>query len=177
MNRLLVVLFMLLGSMEHQATARAGEDPTCIQRGQLGEIRLGVSEKELREKYPHKIEATTVMREGREPALKYTFDNGHAVVLELTEKGIVWAIRITDPYFKTKEGYGVGNTFEEIKKAYPQGELSHGLEEGAYLSYSFYSVGDNFIFDTSGISDAWLENPKSNENVISNQKVKMVLLQ
>ena len=64
-----------------------------------------------------------------------------------SDKSKIDKIEITTPNYKTNEGIGIGNNFEEVNKAYPNISLVQNKNSVTFHSYKF-------IFDNDNISSS-----------------------
>ena len=60
-----------------------------------------------------------------------------------SDKSKIDKIEITTPNYKTNEGIGIGNNFEEVKKAYPNLKLVENLNSVTVHNYKFIFDNDN----------------------------------
>lgn len=60
-----------------------------------------------------------------------------------SDKSIINTIEITTENYKTKEGIGIGNNFEEVKKAYPNIKLAQNKKSVTIHNYKFIFDDDN----------------------------------
>ncbi|KYN23690.1 hypothetical protein AUQ44_17325 [Vibrio cidicii] len=155
MNKLIFFLIPLIAFWASKAIAT-----NVITKGCVASVCVGSNESTLINNSLINILDATVIREGdKYPALKVVFDDKSSAVLEL-ENGSIWAIRITDPNFITANGVGVGSSFFEVKKAYPNATLNYGEEDGGYISLYVKELNGYFSFDTehifSGLQDKHL---------------------
>lgn len=153
------------------------EKSVLIQKAQVGSIKIGMSKEYLLKSFPTNITFTNVMREGLWPALLFKFLKNRSIILELDEADNVWAIRILDSGFRTDKDIGVGSTFKEIKKAYPQAKLYRGFEEGPYVTLVEKSINVGFSLDTSRIGDDWISAKEPDLKQINNVKVNLIMVQ
>jgi hypothetical protein len=153
--------------------ALASDERLYIDEGKVGEIAIGMDVSSLIKKYPARFKKTVVQRESEEsPAFIYTFNNGKPITIEVHEtrgKIVVWFITVEDPNFKTREGIAVGNTFKEVKKAYPNAVFYATEAEGESIGLN--EKGFWFGFDISGVNREWWLQEKKDINAIQNIKV------
>ena len=60
-----------------------------------------------------------------------------------SDKSKIDKIEITTPNYKTNEGIGIGNNFEEVRKAYPNLKLVENLNSVIVHNYKFIFDNDN----------------------------------
>lgn len=72
-----------------------------------------------------------------------------------SDKSKIDKIEITTQNYKTKEGIGIGNNFEEVKKAYPNIKLAQNKNSVTIHNYKF-------IFD--------------DENINTSSKIKKIMI-
>lgn len=168
---LLIAAFFLVSCSEVRAC-----EHVYIEKGGICHVQIGVAASELLQKYSESISDTVVVREGEEPALRYRFNENQSAILELDEKGRVWAIRVDESGIETKEGIGVGSTFAEVMASYPTARLNYGLEEGAYLSLVVDDINGFFSFDISDIDHTLLASEDLSTDKLNQLKVELVVI-
>ncbi|HUJ17135.1 MAG TPA: hypothetical protein VL197_04005 [Nitrospirota bacterium] len=175
--KMIIILFMLTVWFGCQAVA--SEERIYIEEGKVGDIAIGMNISSLMKKYPAGFNKTFIQSEGdQEPAYIYRFNNGKSIILEVNEEkgrkdtNVIWLISVDDPYFKTNKGIGVGNTFTEVKKAYPNAAFSATQEESIGLNEN----GLWFSFDISQVKREWWLQKEKDISALNNIKVNVITI-
>ncbi|HEY3645809.1 MAG TPA: hypothetical protein VGM16_10765 [Gammaproteobacteria bacterium] len=143
-------------------------------QGNVGNISLGMKFSILKAQDPNRLQPVTGVLRDYEKAYKYTFSNGHSVVIGLDLDGTVSYIRITDPYFATEKGIRVGDAFSKVRQSYPEYECFHGAHSGRSLTLVDSDINRGFEFDTAGLSDSWLDSRSQDCSALKTQRLKYI---
>lgn len=151
-----------------------------IERGQAGNISIGMPMEEMRNNLPRGFSLTDsiLILEGQQ-STAYVLspqgrERGLLVEQQCEQECRVWRINVLSPDFKTPEGYGVGSKYGEIKQAYPIGTVA--LAEGNFVAVS-EEAGMSFVLDDSQWSPENRERYRYNPaNIPENTLVERVIL-
>jgi hypothetical protein len=122
-----------------------------IDKGRVGNVKIGMPIDTMRQHVPAglTIADTTLMQEGTAATayLLRPYDQPKGIVIEqLCQPAChVWRIKIVSPAYQTKQGIGIGATFEQVQQVYPIRNVSLG--EGNLVAIA--DAGLSFVLDKS----------------------------
>jgi hypothetical protein len=130
-----------------------------VERGRVGPISIGATAESVYDKFGSRARLVDLKREGMlSPALEVKLFGSQLVASIIAEIGpannrlVVTRIHVVDPGLRTKEGLGVGSTYEDLRSRYSVDWVGSG--EGTFVA-RVETLGMSFQLDTSGPKPLW----------------------
>jgi hypothetical protein len=106
-----------------EVTAKNSDKHSTIARGRVGEIKLGMSPKDIYEVFGKKLTRLVDLQlEGMySPAIelfKTDIQRDNPEIIFELDKNKVYRIRVHSPQYTTDKGIGVGSTFGDLRRVY-----------------------------------------------------------
>jgi hypothetical protein len=128
--------------------------PYVVERSAVGPVAIGASAQSVYEAFRSRVKLVDLQKEGDlSPALELKLvasQPNPSLIVDIGAKGstmIVTGILVLDKTLQTKDGFGVGSTFGELRARYAIGEISQ--DEGCFCAW-VEALGMAFRFDGAG---------------------------
>jgi len=134
------------------------QDAPVVERGRVGAIAIGSIAETIYDDFGDRARLVDLKLEGQlSPALEIRLFGTQAsvsLVAEIRPSGnklMVTRIRVLDPRLRTKEGVGVGSTYDDLRKHYQVDWVGPG--EGDFIA-RVEALGISFMLDMSAAQAA-----------------------
>jgi hypothetical protein len=134
-------------------------DAVVVERSRVGPVSIGASAESVYREFRDRARLIDLKLEGHlSPALEIKLFGSQVVASMVAEIGpaandlVVTRIHVVDPSLRTKDGIGVGSTFEELRSRYSVAWVGRG--EGGFFA-RVETLGISFQLDTSGPVPLW----------------------
>ena len=135
------------------------QQPMVVERARVGPISIGATAQAVYDKFGDRVRLIDLKLEGMfSPALEVRLFGSQLVPSVVAELGavnsqlVVTRIHVVDPSLRTKDGLGVGSTYEELRSRHAVTWVASG--EGAFFA-RVEALGMSFQLDTSGPKRLW----------------------
>jgi hypothetical protein len=126
----------------------------AVERARVGPVSIGASAESISRHFGDRARLVDLKLEGHlSPALEIKLFGSQLVTSIVAEIGaannelVVTRIHVFDPGVRTKDGIGVGSTYEELRSRYSVAWVGSG--EGGFFA-RVETLGISFQLDTSG---------------------------
>jgi len=125
-----------------------------VERSRVGTVSIGATAESIYREFGDRAKLVDLKLEGHlSPALEIKLFGAQLVASMIAEIGpadstlVVTRIHVVDPSLRTKDGIGVGSTYEELRSRYSIDRVGSG--EGSFFA-RVEALGISFQLDTSG---------------------------
>jgi len=135
------------------------QDAMVVERSRVGPVSIGASAEAIYREFGDRARLIDLKLEGHlSPALELKLFGSQlvaSIVAEIAPANnqlVVTRINVIDPSLRTREGVGVGSTYEQLRARYPVDWIGRG-EGGMFARVD--KLGISFQLDTSGPIPLW----------------------
>lgn len=153
------MLSMLLAVLAALQPASPPQAPITVERARVGPVSIGASAESVYQEFSDRARLVDLKLEGHlTPALEIKLFGSQltpSVIAEIGPAGntlVVTRINVFDPGLRTKDGIGVGSTYDELRSRYAVDWVGSG--EGRVFA-RVEALGISFQLDTSGPPPLW----------------------
>ncbi|GAB3537285.1 hypothetical protein GCM10027443_30000 [Pontibacter brevis] len=169
-----------INATETDAVAAPAPSTLVIEKGQVGNLRIGMPINQVREQVPTGmvINDTTLTQEGQQSTAYVLRPKGQEkglLIEQVCEPNcMVWRISVDSEDYKTAKGLGVGSKYGEVKEAYSIGTVA--LAEDNFVAVS-EEAGMSFVLDDTQLPQDARDRGRYNPgNIPANTLVKRIII-